>query len=97
MSKHIVTGIRPFNFANKDGEKVEGVTVYYLDTHNENSDYVKGYTVLKLNFMGDNLDKFKQLPGVYEMDFRQVADPKGQPVLRLQNLAFVKSFNLEVL
>lgn len=96
MSKHIVTGVRPFNFANDDGEKVQGVTVFYLDTHNESSEYAKGHTALNLTLIGDHLNKFKQLPGVYDLDFRQSRDSKGRPTLRLQDLEFVKPFSLQI-
>ncbi len=96
MSKHIVTGIRPFSFANDDGEKVQGVTVHYLDTHNEDSDYGKGHTALNLTLMGDHLHKFTELPGVYAMSFRQSRDSKGRPTLRLQDLDFLASFSLQI-
>lgn len=96
MSKHIVTGIRPFNFINDEKEKVEGVTVYYLDTFNEDSDYSKGHTALNLTLVGDHLDKFKALPAIYDMDFRQSRDQKGRPTLRLQDLTYVKPFNLAI-
>lgn len=96
MSNHIVTGIRPFNFANDEGEKVEGVTVYYLDTFNEDSDYGKGHTALNLTLIGSHLEKFKQLPGVYNMNFRQSRDQKGRPNLRLQDLEYIKPFNLQI-
>lgn len=96
MSKHIVTGIRPFDFANDNGEKVEGVTVFYLDTYNENSEYGKGQTALNLTLIGKHLSKFEQLPGVYDMDFRQARDQKGRPTLRLQDVTFVEPFNLQI-
>lgn len=96
MSKHIVTGIRPFNFANDNGEKVEGVTVYYLDTHNEKSDYGRGHTALNLTLIGDHLDKFVELPAVYDLNFRQSRDSKGRPTLRLQDLEFVEPFSLQI-
>lgn len=96
MTKHIVTGIRPFNFVNDNGEKVEGVTVYYLDTHNENTEYGKGHTALNLTLIGDHLGKFKELPAVYDMDFRQSRDNKGRPTLRLQDLEYVEPFSLQI-
>lgn len=96
MSKHIVTGIRPFDFANDDGEKVQGVTVYYLDTFNEESDYSRGHTALNLTLIGDHLHKFVELPAVYDMNFRQSRDSKGRPTLRLQDLEFVEPFNLQI-
>lgn len=96
MSKHLVTGVRSFNFVNDDGEKIQGVTVHYLDNENENSEYSKGHTSLNLTMIGDHLDKFKQMPGVYDLNFRQDRDKRGRPVLRLQDATFVKPFDLIV-
>ncbi|CAM3319457.1 hypothetical protein FITA111629_15585 [Filibacter tadaridae] len=94
--KHIVTAIRPFNFANDDGEKVQGVTVYYLDTTNENSEYGQGHAALNLTLIGEHSQKFTKLPGVYDLDFRQARDTKGRPVLKLQDVQYLKPFNLEI-
>lgn len=96
MSNHIVTGVRSFNFVNDDGEKVQGVTVYYLDSFNEDSEYGKGHTSLNLTMIGDHMAKFPELPGVYDLNFRQARDQKGRPVLRLQGVEFVRPHDLEV-
>lgn len=95
MSNHIVTGVRPFNFANDDGEKVQGITVYYLDTVNENSEYGKGHSALNLTLIGDHSDKFSVIPGIYDLTFRQARDNKGRPTLRLQDAEYLQPFSLE--
>jgi len=95
MSKHIVTGVRPFNFLNDAGEKVQGITVHYLDTVNENSEYGKGHAALNLTMIGEHESKFKQIPGIYELDFRQARDQKGRPVLKLQEVVFHKPYSLD--
>lgn len=96
MSNHIVTGVRPFNFVNDDGEKIQGVTVHYLDTVNENSDFGKGHAALNLTLIGDHMAKFPELPAVYDLSFRQARDQKGRPVLKLQEVEYVEPFSLEV-
>ena len=94
MSKHIVTGVRPFDFVDDSGKSVQGVTVFYLDSVNEDSEYGKGYSSLNLTLIGDHIGKFKHVPGIYELDFRQARDSKGRPTLRLQDASYVRPFSL---
>lgn len=93
--QHIVTGVRPFNFKDDNGNFVQGVTVFYLDTVNEDSDFGKGHAALNLTLIGDHVSKFKTVPAVYELNFRQARDSKGRPTLRLDDAEFIQPFNLE--
>jgi len=97
MSKHIVIGTSPFDLVDDNGQRVQGVKVYYLDNDPEDSNGVngaKGYFPLNLSIMGDHVDKFGAVPGIYDLDFKQRRDKYGKPQLRLSNVEFVESATL---
>ncbi len=94
MSKHIVTGIKPYDFADQDGQRLQGVKVYYLDNDAEDSKGAKGFFPLNLSITGDHAAKFRSIPGVYDLDFKQVSDKYGKPMLKLRNVDFVKPVTL---
>lgn len=95
MGKHIVTGIKPYDFVDQDGQRLQGVKVYYLDNDAEDTKGAKGFFPLNLSITGgDHGSKFSAVPGVYDLDFKQVSDKYGKPVLRLRNVEFVKPITL---
>lgn len=95
MSKHIVTGIKPYDFIDENnGSRLLGVKVYYLDNDPEDSKGAKGFFPLNLSIFGDHVSKFNSIPGVYDLDFKQVSDKYGRPTLKLRNVEFVKPITL---
>lgn len=92
MSNHIVTGYRPYNFANSDGEKIQGVKVFYLDEGTDESEC--GLFPLNISTTYDQLENLKEVPGVYDLDFRQRRDQKGKPVLVLKSIKFIDSLSV---
>lgn len=94
MSKHIVTGIKPYDFVDDNGQRLQGVKVFYLDNHQENEPNLKGYFPLNLSLTGDHAAKFTEVPGIYDLDFRQTSDKYGKPVLKLRNVNFVSPAKL---
>lgn len=96
MSKHIVTGIRPYDFVNKEGERLQGVKVFYLSDHAEDEPNAKGYFPLNLTLTGDHVSKFTEVPGVYELEFNYKPDKYGKPQATLYDVKFVTSFDLSI-
>lgn len=94
MSKHIVTGIKPYDFTDEHGQRLQGVKVYYLSDTPENDSYARGFFPLNLSVLGDHVQSFKAIPGVYDLDFRQQADKYGKPVMKLRAATFVKPVDL---
>lgn len=94
--KHLVIGVRPYDFVNKDtGEKLQGVKVFYLDNCAENEANAKGYFPLNISLSGDNhAGKFKEVPGIYDLDFKYSPDKNGKPVIKLIDAAFVQAAKL---
>lgn len=90
MSKHTILYVRRYNFTDKaTGEQISGVKVSYLDSFPEKSKDSKGMAILTINAPLESWDCFEQVPGQYELDFRQRPDAKGKPVLILRSAEFV--------
>lgn len=94
MSKHIVIGTNPFDLVDEHGQRVQGVKVYYLDSDPEDSNGAKGFFPLNLSIMGDHVNDFKDVPGAYDLEFKQRRDKTGKPVLSLRNVEFIKPVTL---
>lgn len=94
MSKHIVIGTNPFDLVDDNGQRVQGVKVYYLDGDPEESNGAKGFFPLNLSIMGDHVNDFPEVPGAYDLDFKQKRDKYGKPVLALRDVKFIKPVTL---
>lgn len=96
MTKHLVTGIRSYNFVDDNGNHLQGVKVYYLDNHLETEGNAKGYFPLNLSLPGDHGGKFSQVPGLYDLDFKMAPDKYGKPQIKLHDVTFIESIDLPV-
>lgn len=94
MSKHIVTGIRPFDFVTREGERLQGVKVFYLSAHAENEAEARGYFPLNLSLNGDHEKKFVEVPGLYDLEFKSFPDKYGKPQQALYDVKFVSPVKL---
>lgn len=92
MAKYIVSGYKPYNFVNADGEKVQGVKVFYLDEGIDENEH--GLFPLNISTSYDQLDNLKEVPGLYDLDFKQRRDQKGKPVVVLKSVSFLESLNV---
>lgn len=89
MAKHIVTGIKPYDFIDDNGRRISGIKVFYFDDEPE-VEGARGYFPLNLTCPIDETSKFDMIPGVYDLDFKQKADAKGRPVLTLRKVEFIQ-------
>lgn len=95
MSKHLVVGIRPYDFIQQDtNERLQGVKVFYLDNHIEDTPDVKGCFPLNITLVGNHAEKFKEVPGIYDLDFKSSPDKYGKPVIKLHDAKFVQAVKL---
>jgi len=98
MTKHLVVGTNPFDLVDDNGQRVQGVKVYYLDNDPEDgSNGAKGFFPLNLSIMGDHVSKFSSVPGIYDLEFKQKRDKYGKPSLSLRNVEFVEPVTLPVI
>ena len=96
MTKHLVTGVKPYDFVDDNGQRLQGVKLYYLDNHLENDSRAKGYFPLNLSLLGNHADKFISVPGVYDLEFKMTPDKYGKPQIKLHDVSFVDSVELPV-
>lgn len=89
MAKHIVTGIKPYDFTDDKGRHVAGIKVYYFDAEPEEAG-ARGYFPLNLSVPAEQAVNFAAVPGVYDLDFKQKADAKGRPMLTLRSVQFIE-------
>lgn len=94
MTKHIVIGTNPFDLVDNNGQRIQGVKVYYLDTDPEEVNGAKGFFPLNLSIMGDHVSKFTSVPGIYDLDFKQKRDKTGKPTLSLRSAEFIEPVTL---
>lgn len=94
MSKHVVLGIQPVDFPDENGQRIQGAKVHYLPDEAEYTQQAKGFLPLNLFMRGDHVAKFEQLPGVYELDFRQRRDKQGKPIMMLKDCEYIESYNV---
>lgn len=96
MTKHLVTGVKPYDFVDDNGQRLQGVKIYYLDNYLENDSRAKGYFPLNLSLLGDHAHKFESVPGVYNLEFKMSPDKFGKPQIKLHDVSFVDSVELPV-
>ncbi len=94
MSKHVVTGVKIHDFADENGQRVQGVKVYYLDNVANDSSDAKGYFPLNSYLSGDHAHKFPATPGIYDIEFKFDSDKFGKPVVRLRDIQFIEAVEL---
>lgn len=79
----LVLHVRPFSFRDDKNKLVEGASVTYLDPHNDTDEGEKGYAPLTITASLDVVKDFLQVPGHYQMEFRQRRGAKGRPTISL--------------
>lgn len=97
MSKQLVLSIKPYEFENKSGSVVSGAKVSYINKRPSSRDGETGNPPLIVNISDKNLiSNFKEVPGIYDMDFEQVTGKNNKPELIISDLEFIAPVNLSV-
>lgn len=89
MERCIVLCARRYSFKDDGGKQVDGTTLSYLTGDKENGADRKGLEPLTIS--GDQrlfLD-LQELPGVYELDFKQRPGKNGRPTLQVTSARFL--------
>lgn|SRR3712207_4544978 len=93
MSKHLVLSAKVYDFKNKEGQRVCGAKIAYLNKR-PNRD-AKGFTPFIVNITEKDLfDKFIEIPGIYDMDFEQVTGKNNKPELILSDVDFIAPIDI---
>lgn len=83
-----VLAIKPYDFTDKEGRKIKGCNLFYLDQP-ETSSGAKGYLPIKVGLPYEMLERFTIVPGVYKFDFGFRPDSKGKPIMVIKWAEFV--------
>jgi len=90
---YLVLHAKTYDFQSDRGERLSGVKVSYVDQA-EDSPTQKGFPVMTITGDISIMNQISNLPGLYNLDFRQKPNSKGQPTLVLQGAAFSNSVDI---
>lgn len=88
-------GAKKYSFKeDKTERQVEGMQLFYLDEP-ELTENVRGCLPLKSSVMDLKLwPDIKEVPGIYDLDFKLKPDSKGKPSLALVGIQYKGKVNL---
>lgn len=90
METCLVLYARAYDFKSAGGDQVTGCSVVYLTGDVENTANARGCQPLTVTAPASMAAQFEELPGYYDMDFKQRPGPKGKPTLQLSSVKFVQ-------
>jgi|GEM_PF-4626325 len=92
MEEYLVLGAKGYDFNNDDGKRMQGMNILYCDTSfKDDNDLQKGNLPMKAATTKDVFASLTELPGYYDLDFRQRPDGKGKVVVIVTSAKFKKS------
>ncbi len=92
METCVLLSARRYDFKDDAGKQVDGVTLTYIIPGNaETEGDTRGVQPLSVSAPLAIWAELAELPGVYDLDFKQRPGPKGKPTLQLTGLKFVSS------
>ncbi len=94
MDRCLVLSARQYDFKNDAGEAVEGVTVNYLTLDSPVDTETRGCPPLTINAAPQMWKQLENLPGFYDLDFKQRPGAKGKPVLMVTGAHYVAPLDI---
>lgn len=92
--KCIILSARRYDFADDKGKQVAGVSVHYIEGKPLQDADERGNIPLKISATPETWGKLRDLPGVYDCDFRQRPGKDNRPTLTLTGVQFVSPLAL---
>lgn len=97
MSKYMVLSVKPYDFQNDKGERIQGARVSYLNKKPSVRDNELGFPPLQVSITNQNLlNELKQVPAIYDMEFEQVTGRNNKPELMLSEIEMVSPVDFSV-
>jgi hypothetical protein len=87
----IVLNSRSYDFTDDQGKIVKGSNVTYLTGDVEASTQLKGVSTMTVSATDEVMSQLQELPGVYELDFKQRPGKNNRPTLTLTACKFMKA------
>lgn len=97
MSKHLILSVKPYDFLNKDGERVSGAKVSYVNKKPSSRESENGHPPLIVSVNSEIASKFTDVPGIYDMEFEQVTGKNNKPEIFLSDVELIQPIELEIL
>ncbi len=94
MEQCVLLSARRYEFKDESGKHVEGITLTYITDNIETEGDTKGCQPLSVTAPLLVWSALTEVPGVYDLDFKQRPGPKGKPTLQLSSLKFVAPVEL---
>ena len=85
----LVLGARRYDFKDDGGGRVEGVTLHYLTGDQDGGQDQKGTIPLQVSAPPSVFHQLQEVPGRYEVDFRQRPGRGGRPTLMASGLSYL--------
>ena len=98
MSKHLVLSVKSYDFRNNDGEQITGAKVSYINKKPSSREAELGHPpmIVSINDM-KLVQEFREVPGIYEMEFEQITGKNNKPEISLFDVDFIETFDVSVL
>jgi hypothetical protein len=81
-------GARRYDFKDDDGGRVEGVTLHYLTLEGSDGSDSRGEIPFSCSSPPALYHQLEELPGMYEVDFRQRPGRGGKPTLQAVGVSY---------
>ena len=89
MERCLVLCARRYSFKDEGGRQVDGVTLSYLTGDREDGSDRRGMEPLTISGDQRLYSELQELPGVYELDFKQRPGKNGRPTLQVASVRFL--------
>lgn len=93
--KYLVLHVRPYSFESKEGRRIEGATVTYLDPDTPIDQGEVGLPPLQITVPLEIARQLPQAPGYYQMKFAQRRGKQNRPVLSVVGARHLGPVNLD--
>lgn len=98
MSKVLVTGIKTYNFTNKEtGEVIQGMKVNFLNALPSTAKNEVGFLPMQSSLALECEKDFKEIPGIYDAKYELVPGKGNKATLAITGFEFVKPVILDSL
>jgi hypothetical protein len=94
--KCLVFSARRYSFNDDQGQPVNGVKLFYLTGDVSAAGDTRGAEVMNISGPLDLWPQVGDLPGIYDVDFRQRPGRNGKPSLQVAALTFIEKVALPV-
>lgn len=94
MERVLILSARQYAFEDEKGKDVAGVQLHYVTADLQELADRRGLEPLTISAPVDVMAQLRDLPGVYQVEFRQRPGKNGRPSLQVVRVGFVQAVDL---